>query len=218
MKYFVFTYSGKPLGESGETCNTSYDLKNACTKCGTGAVLSGNLRVRVPNNIKKDLFETLDGDYLISENLYQNLILQGCKLGSLKKVLNKSGSELPFLHINPTLHLPKALKKPGLVTENQCPVCKQNGYFSRVEIGNPAMNIPTIVFAMELTYQQADIDSLGAVDIINTWERTGLSNLHPGGKYIIRYARPLLIVSDKVRSVFEANNLSNIEFEEIIVV
>jgi len=70
MQHYIIQYTKKPLGESGEPCKSDYDFSTACNTCGTGAFLTGNLRVKGFSKINKDFFETLDGDYIISKRLY----------------------------------------------------------------------------------------------------------------------------------------------------
>lgn len=74
MDYFIFSYLGKPIGGSGENYGTVYDLKETCDRCGTGAAVKDVLKVKVKlKQTNKDLFETVDGDILISQDLYKRI-------------------------------------------------------------------------------------------------------------------------------------------------
>jgi len=53
--------------------------------------------------------------------------------------------------------------------------------------------------------------------IINTWESTGLSNKKPQSNFVIRYARPWIMVSQQIRELFDKEKISNIEYENVII-
>lgn len=142
MKYFIVKYYARPRGESGESCKSNYNLEDACKNCGTGAKLVGNLNCKGLTKVSIDFFQTLDWDFLISDNLYKFLLSKGVQISNLKKVFDSKRNELPFYHLYTELNFPKSLPmSEGLVTEDQCPVCKRNGYFCDAKIGNAAMGI-----------------------------------------------------------------------------
>ena len=97
-KLYLITSRGTLNGESGECCGSNYYLENVCKTCGTGAKLIGNLIVKKVKE-HKAFVETLDGDYLLSEDLYHNFILQNVKIGELQPVLGfKTKKALSYLH------------------------------------------------------------------------------------------------------------------------
>ena len=62
MKYYILSYLGIERGLSGEdkeNGGNSFDLSNACQKCGSGAKLIGNLSCKSFRKTKKDFFSTL---------------------------------------------------------------------------------------------------------------------------------------------------------------
>lgn len=217
MDFFVLRYVNRPIGESGESCNSKYDFKDACQICGTGARLIGQLRTKTLSNVKKHFFGTLDGDYLISTMLYDKLVHAGIKLGDLKKVVDSRNNDLPLFHLYSDYYFPKAISHDGLIKEKQCPVCKRNGYFDKAIIGDIKKNIPTQLFSSALFYSKIEDEFLSQSDVFFSWECMGLSNLTEHGNLIIRYARPLLIVSENFKKSFFENDIKNIEFEAITI-
>jgi hypothetical protein len=218
MKYYILSYRSFPKGESGESAGSKYDLNNACTSCGTRAELIGTLYTKGLNHVKENFFYTLDGDLLISNEIYSALVKNGIILLQVSQVVDQKGNSLPFYHLNPRLSFPKLLQQSqGLKIEDQCPVCKQNGYFNDVIIGNLAKGIST--HAMPLTFHYGGVDAslLSLSDIFHTWEHMGLSNLRAEENKVIRYARPLLIVSEKVKKALGNFKIKKLSFAEVII-
>lgn len=217
MRYFIISYKKRPLGESGESCKSDYDLSSACINCGTGAKLTGNLKVKGFSNIRKDFFETLDGDYIISTRLYK-LIHEDFNDFKLMRVIDSKNNSLDFYHFDNRVILPRINKgSTGFVIDRQCQTCKRNGYFTHAEIGNLEKNIPTIIHPYIFKYDKNDLEKYKTNLILNTWECFGLSNKIATGKYVIRYARPLTIVSEKIKDIFDREKLNDIEYEQIII-
>lgn len=218
MKYYVIEYHAKPKGESGESCKSIYNLEDACKNCGTGAKLVGNLISKGLAKIHTDFFQTLDWDFLISEQLYKFLLSQGVQIANLRKVLDSKKNELSFYHLYTELDFPESLpSSEGLVTERQCPICKKNGYFCDAKIGDATKGIPTIITPLRLKYEGISKEFLASSELFNTWEHLGLSNLKAEGTKVIRYARPMLIVSERVKKAFEEYGVKNAVFEEVII-
>jgi hypothetical protein len=215
MNYFILDYIRAPKGQSGEPYKSPYSLDKACKVCGTGAILEGNLKTVGLAKVKKDFFVTLDDDYIISEKLYTSLIKDEIKIVELKKIVDYKNHELPFYHLYTNYIFPPASRKNGLEIEGQCPACKKNGYFNKVIIGD--VGVPTIVFPYDIGYESIDRDFLEQSDFFFTWECTGLSNLKAHDNYVVRYARPLLIVSDKFKLILEKYKIKGLKFEEIFI-
>lgn len=217
MKYFILYYIKAPQGESGEPCKSIYNFDRACKACGTGVVLEGKLRTKGLKKINKDFFITQDDDFIISEKLYESLRKEKIKLGDLKNIVDNKNNDLPFYHLNTTLTLPPAIKKEGFTIEGQCPVCKRNGYFCTAIIGPPNTNIPTKILPYDLHYSLSNMDILSQSDFLFTWESMGLSNLVEQGNNVIRYARPLLVVSEDFKSTLEKLKVLGLKFEQIVI-
>lgn len=217
MKHYIISYIKRPLGESGESCKSDYDLSNACNDCGTGAKMIGNLRVKGFSNIKKDFFETLDGDYIISTKLY-NLIQESFSDLGLTQVIDSRNNYLDFYHFNIDATLPRFNKgSSGFVIEGQCQTCKRNGFFTDAEIGNLQKNSPTIIRPYILRYEKIDFEIYNSDLILRTWECFGLSNRAVSDKFMIRYARPLTIVSENIKDIFDREKLKDIKYQQIII-
>ena len=217
MRYYIITYNKRPLGESGESCSTNYDLSKACIDCGTGATLSGNLRAKGLSNINKEFFETIDGDFLISQNIY-GLLRKNFKDFKLTRVIDSQNNYIDYYHFISTITLPKFNNNSiGFVIEEQCQTCKRNGYFSDAKIGDIKKNIPTVVHPYVLRYKYNNFEKYKDEPILNTWECLGISNRGPSNKSNIRYARPLLIVNEKIKDIFNREKLSGILYEQIII-
>lgn len=217
MKYFVLDYNKAAIGESGEACKSIYDLSHACKKCGTGATLQGQLRTIRLGKVSKEFFPTLDDDYIISEHLYNYLKEEDVKLGKISQIVNFKNIKLPFYHLYSTLSLPPAIKKDGFTIENQCNECKRNGYFNTAIFSPLGSNIPTKILPYNLHYQSFDMSIFSQTDFAFTWECMGLSNLKAHGNFVVRYARPLLVVSEKFKLTLEKLKIKGVEFEQIII-
>ncbi len=216
MGYFILTYINKSIGKSGENCGTNYDLPPACAVCGTFAQVTGNLKVKFPKIISKDLFQTIDGDYIISEMLYQQAEFKNINMEGLKKTMDDNGDILPYYHLRGIKSLPQAKLTKGLLIENQCSTCKRNGYFNELIMGKIENGRPTVVKPVKLTYNDQVFIDMQDYDILNTWEHMGLSNLVNNGNMKIRYARPLLVVSQKLKNFLEQYGLQDLIFEPLL--
>jgi len=217
MRYFIISYKNRPLGESGESCKSEYDLSSACVDCGTGAKLIGTLIVKGFSNIKKDFFETLDEDLIISSRLY-NLIRDNLHDFYLNQVVDSRKNKLDFYHFANNVTLPRFKKdSTGFVIEDQCQTCRRNGFFTDAEIGNLERNIPTIIHPYILKYDKNDLVKYNHDLILNTWECFGLSNRVATGNSVIRYARPLTIVSERIKDIFNREKLNDVEYEQLVI-
>jgi hypothetical protein len=218
MKYYVIEYHAKPKGYSGERCNSTYDLAEACKNCGTGAKLVSNLIIKGITEVKTSFFATLSGDFLISEELYKFLLSKGVQVANLKKVVDSKKNELSFYHLYTEVDFPKSLpSSEGLVTERQCPVCKKNGYYCDAKIGDAAKGIPTVITPLRLKYEGISKEFLASSELFNSWEHLAVSNLKAKGMNVIRYARPMLIVSERIKKAFEEYGVKNAVFEEVLI-
>ncbi len=218
MKFYILDFHGGPKGESGEICKSTYDLNEACKNCGTGAKLVGSLIVKGLTKVHSPFFATLDDDFLISKEFNKFLLSKGVQIANFRKVVDSRKNELPFYHLYTDLSFPKFLpSSEGLVTERQCPVCQRNGFYSDAKIGNYKKGIPTVITPLKLMYKGISQDFLASSDLFNTWEHLGVSNLKAEGIKVIRYARPMLIVSERTKAAFEEFGVKNAQFEEVII-
>jgi len=218
MQHYIIQYTNRPLGESGEPCKSEYDFSNACNTCGTGAVLAGNLRVKGFSKIKKDFIETLDGDYIISKRLYGK-IRDSYKDFTLLNVIDMRNKVLvDYYHLTSKIVLPRFQQKSnGFVIEKQCHDCKRNGFFNHAIIGDIKKNIPTIVSPLNFIYKKCDFVSIANSMILETWECAGLSNKIAKGNFVIRYARPWIMINQQLKDLFDQEKISNIDYESVLI-
>lgn len=215
MNYYIIGYKNKPIGESGESCKSEYDFKDACDICGTGAKLIKDLRVKGFSKINKDFFETLDGDFIISKRIYE-IIKQDQLRFILKPVVDYKNNKLDFYHLNPSNVLPKfENKSTGYIIENQCEKCNRNGFFNDFVIGDLGNGIETIVHPLYLVYKENDLKAINNDLILKTWECVGLSNKETYGKYVVRYARPWIIINQVLKDIFEKLKIEGVNYEQI---
>jgi hypothetical protein len=141
------------------------------------------------------------------------LLSESLKLGDLKNVIDAKNTLLPYYHLNNTLILPEAISKNGLVIEEQCPICKRNGYYYKLtKVNDRNTSIPT-----GITYSSKQIDNMENYDFFFTWECFGLSYLVASSSNIVGFARPLLIVSEKFKNILEKLKVKGLEFEPVTV-
>jgi len=210
MNYHILTYSGATPGESGEECGTEYSFEYACEACGTGAELSGNLKVRGITKIKKDFFETINGDCIISQTLKESIKKKFPEF-DVKPVADTKNQTSDFFHLYTSTTLPNFKEtSTGYVKEDQCPICHRNGYYNDVIIGQP-----TIVEPLNFKYDINDISRYSNEIILKTWECRGLSNKVKSGNKVVRFARPWIVVREDLKEVLESERVKNIHFEQI---
>jgi hypothetical protein len=212
MRYYILTYSGSTQGVSGEQCKTEYEFTNACQVCGTGAELNGPLRVKGISKTKRDFFETLNGDCIISKSLY-NEVVKEIPAFRLEPAVDTKGHPLEFFHFYSKYNLPKSKDtSTGFVREEPCPVCNRNGYYNDVTIGWPTTAKP-----LDFKYDNNDFINLSDAAILKTWECSGRSNKTNYGNNVIRYARPWIIVREDLKKVFDKEKIKNLYYEQIII-
>lgn len=221
--FYLMLNTAKETGESGESAGGKFDLTHACKNCGTGYKLIGNLPVKAVK-LQKDFIETMDRDYLISDQLYMVFRSSTAKIPDFQPVINsKTKAILPYSHFKPDLFFPKMNNdSEGITTDEQCSVCKQNGYFDIIEFPanldsenaiNQVRDIPR-----KYKYSNVSTELLNRSDIFYTWEYFGYSNLIATEKKVIGFARPRIIVSEIVKSIFEKFPIKNVLFEKIYFV
>ena len=210
MNYYIIIYAGSTPGESGSCCKTEYSFENACDVCGTGAEVKGNLKIRGISKTKRDYFETISGDIIISKDLKERITN---KLPDFKveQVVDTKNQPLDFYHLYTNLTLPKfKTSSTGYTTENQCPSCERDGYFCDAIIG-----WPTIVKPYDFRYDCKDLKELSDTVVLTTWECFGNSNKAAKGNRVVGFARPLTVVREDLKEILESEKIRNLHFEQI---
>ena len=82
-------------------------------------------------------------------------------------------------------------------------------------MGDLSKNQNTVISSIVLNYRNIKSDFLVKSDLFYSWEHMGVSNIRTDNNMVIRYARPLLIVSKKFKSAFEACGIKDVLFEKI---
>lgn len=210
MKYYIIIYSGSTPGESGEKCKTEYEFDYACEACGTGAELMGRLKVKGISKTKRVLFKTINGDFIISKSLY-NRIIEQIPSFRLEQVIDTKNQSLEFYHFYTKSNLPKFKENSsGFVREAPCTNCNRNGYYNDVILGTP-----TIVKPLDFRYNKNELEHIPGAVILKTWECSGLSHKTNFGKYVIRYARPWIVVREDLKNIFDKEKIKNLHYEQI---
>src|SRR6187549_3556919 len=136
MQYYLITYKTKPIGDSGESTESDYNLADACDACGTGAKLTGTLKVSGILDTRKEIFETLAGDFIISGGLYEK-IRELYRDFELLNVVDTKGRPLKYYHLTSNFLLPRFNEtSTGFIVDGQCQKCRRNGYFNSALIGD----------------------------------------------------------------------------------
>jgi len=212
MRIFNLGYSEAEKGESGEAVGTKYDTSYGCIKCGTNTKYIGNTAVTGFGKIKKNFCVTLDSDKIISEQVYHSLTEDfDVATNGFVQVMNKKGILLPFYHLRPEGTLPKMEEGSTLAPQQkQCDHCQRNwfAYSSRWNSSKKMFEPPIrYVYKYDQTLWEA-------TDMLKSWEHFGGSNLVEHGDYVIRFARPLIFVSEKFKNAFEALGIKKATFIE----
>jgi len=191
--------------DGGPIYGTKYDMKHACKHCGSGAEPIGP---RFMSKLKKDRRGVLKagfGEMLIDLDLARKFKANG--IGSIVEVYKSSGHEKwPFMEIRGEAILPQFSKKSSGYEKDakrQCPYCKRDGFGG----------IPHE--PMHLIFENID-PILLQKNILITYERFGYSKLREPFSDSI-FARPLYIVSEKVKGVLEDAKVKGVEFVPVSI-
>jgi hypothetical protein len=203
MKKFYQLLADELVGVVGAAYyNTEYDMRNACPKCGTGAILIGPRYMSGLGNVKKRLFFAGYGELLADEKLADRLAPIGIE--NLAEVYSSKGKKMPFMEIKGEEVIPRFSDlTTGYAIEGQCDFCKRDGYFNRVHT------------PLKLVYENID-EKILQKDILITYERFGLSRLRTPFKESV-FAGPYFIISDKVKNFLEEEKVKGLEFEPVTI-
>lgn len=202
-KLYLLCFNRNPVGFSGESVGSEYNL--GCENCGAPIDLKASLFVK--GKFTRPFYETLDGDYLISDELYKHLRHKQLKFTEeLKEVSSRNGNPLPYFHLWSSVTLPRLRYEvnPNLSVEPKlvCPICNRSGYFNTLHQEG-------------FVYDDLPKDVLAKSDIFLTWEYFGLYNRVPTSLRKIKYARPQIVVSERFKDVVEDFSVKEICFENV---
>ena len=187
-------------GMGGPTHGTEFDLSNACPECGTGARQQGALvldKSELPTKV--DLFQTLNGEVLVSPSL-KNAV-EGAGLSGLElrlAISHRDGEKLEWFQLMPASEMPPwDSSSVGYLRERPCPSCDRDGYFGDTKV------------PLEVAYRK---DALAAAAEISwTYERFGNSALREDFT-ASHFAPPRPLVSPRFLDVLRKERVRNCAF------
>jgi hypothetical protein len=195
-------------GYGGPKYGTKYDLSQACPRCGTGAIQLSPLHLN-PAEIPASgsAFRTLDGEILFS--LYLGRILNSANISGLELRAarsHKTAVELPWVQLIGKMKMPPmSPTSKGILRENPCPRCEQDGYFH-------SANMP-----IEIEYSSSEVTLDGLSDVVHTYEHFGNSVLREPFEDS-HFAQPLLLIKPKVFKVLRKHKVRGLEFVPVNIV
>lgn len=178
----------RPLGSvPSELCESIYDYSTGCDRCGTGSKQVHDLTLAEfsPRRTER-ITETMDGHWILHAT-----------------VRDKVKAKVPNASFRPVHGLKKAIKDwfqlvhdvelsqldpktEGLTTEDQCPVCRRDGFFGLVERDfTPHLHLPLPV----------------RWNVAASWECFGNSRRRNEGRYTQGLAQPKLCVNLDIASL-----------------
>lgn len=192
-----------PRGTAGPEYGTEYDLSTGCSACKTGARQISPLRLG-PKEIPKKpgIWPISRGGIILDEGLAHELqivIKSACGLRQCED--RQTHRKLPWWQILPDLAMPPLdSTSRGVETEEQCPVCKREGFFNDPDVPE------RYVYRMNKK-QRAKLQ-----DFIATWEHFGHTLLDPKETSYPGFAEPGILVSNRVMRVFLDKKVKAVNF------
>lgn len=190
-----------PFGDGGPTYETEYNLSVGCSKCGTGAkqispLIINNNEIRRQKMICQSYFS----DKLLSNDIFSVLKSENVTGAEFRQVVDKKGKPLPWYQILPQIYLPLMHKTTtGIITENQCALCTQDGYFHD---SDQTENI---------IYDRSLVNPDDLPDLCASWECFGISHLpSPDPMTEFGIAQPLLYIKPRVFEILLRLKVSRI--------
>jgi hypothetical protein len=210
----------KELDAGGAQHGTTYDLSNACPRCGTGAVQTSPLMLPLTALRKTgQLCEADMGEVLCAKELTDALKRAEVTGLELRQVcLHGNGEALPWWQMISHFDMPKmSAATRGIITSEvddvtedgmvirampPCPECKRDGRFD------------TVKEPREIAYSRRTVDAETLPDVVQTWERFGKSVIKEDSRFS-RFAPPLLLVKPKVFDIFRHLKVKHARFEPV---
>lgn len=203
-KLLAFVVDAQPVGLGGPYYGTTYNLNNACKRCGSGAIQTSNLKLN-PADIPRG--------YNFHVTSHNNILVSGRIASELKKrlrgfelrpaVSHLDGSELDYYQIIPLFCVPSISQSEG-IESNACETCGRSGFHRSVE--RPVV----------LHYENLDDSFLRKADIFWTWELFGQGFLREEFSDS-QFAQPLLLVKPAVMDIFKELTVKDAYFEPVVI-
>ena len=196
-------------GEGGPRYGTKYDLSNACKKCGTGAIQTSLLYLNPSEIPRKGIFQTLDGEYLVSGEVSEALQEAGVTGLELRHVVSyRGGKPLPWFQMISDVELPLMDSSTrGVIRSDPkgCDLCGKDGYFHSAKV------------PLEIAYKKADVDVDNLPDIVHTYEHFGISGFYKPAEER-GLASPMILIKPRVMRIFKSQKVRNVEYLPVKII
>ena len=194
---------------------TTYDLSNACPRCGTAAVQTSPLmlpRKGLPRECELTLGTRFS--ILVGPNLRASLLDAKVTGLELRQALFFRNNEpLPWWQIISAYEMPMMSKLSKNLTRDTrpgwgCPTCRRD------------MHTRTGIEPLDLIYDGAAVDPKAIPDVVHSWECWGRSVLnYDVERQLVRgFACPWVLVKPKVFDVFREFKLEDVSFDPVRIV
>jgi hypothetical protein len=198
----------EPLDGTSLEFGTTYDLSQACPKCGTGAIQTSPLMVPLSGLPKKGLVcAGFDGETLVAEPLMEALQESDVTGLELRQVrLHGNNEPLPWWQMIASFVMPKMSPATrGIVLSEKdhviradfiiramppCPACRRDGRYHETDV------------PYSIVYDATDVDVSLLPDVVRTWESFGVSGIDKAKPQFSRYGDHRLLVKPKVCDIF----------------
>lgn len=192
-----------PRGDTGPMYDTEYDLSTACPECGTGARQVSPLRISASALPKKArVCCTHYNEILVDQELATDLMVDlGGERGLRQAEERRIRTALPWWQVLPDTYMPRADPATGHRVDEQCPRCKRDGFVGAAD-QRP----------LEFTYRLSSRERRALPNFVYTWEHFGTSRIKWKPGYVIRFASPAILVSNRVMRLFWEKRVRGVKF------
>jgi len=191
---------------------TTYDMSNACSQCGTGAVQTSPLMLPLqglPRKAKLTLGTRFE--ILVGPILHQALVASQVTGLELRQALFYRNREpLPWWQFISTYEMPRMSKASKNLTRIVrpgwgCTTCNRD------------MHVSTGIEPLDLVYDAAGVDIGLVPDVVHTWECWGRSVLKddPVRQLVRGFATPWILVKPKVFDILRPFKLGDLDFSPV---
>jgi len=190
-------------GDGGAAYGTEYDLSQACTACGAGAVQISPLRLAKSEAPRRgDIFQTHSYEVLVSQRLTDRLLAENVTGIEFRQAIAAVIDEpLPWFQLIPDRQLPPMHDSTkGIVRDAPCQVCGRGGYFYE--------SYPTeIIYEWEKSYDPVP-------DFARTCELFGIGKLRQPLSET-RFSHPRILVSPRVFKTLRSASTRGVLFDPV---
>lgn len=190
---------------------TTFDLSEACPKCGTGAKQTSPLVLpRSSLHKRKGLVSYgTDSEILVATSLKKALQEAEVTGIELRQVVAKDSDEtLPWWQVICEHTMPKASPQTIGWERSEslppCPTCQQDGYYHTQG--------PYMIF-----YRREDVDLARIPDVAQTWESFGKSGIDKQQPQFSRFGDRRMLIKPKVFDIFRRLKVKRTRFTPVSI-